>query len=85
MFSAISVPLYDTLAPNATAYILTHAGIEFVFVSEKKCSTFSATVKAMGTNASQIRGVCIWTDYSKIEDSKINAAVQVLFFFGLGC
>eukprot|EP00210_Caulerpa_lentillifera_P001769 g1699.t1 len=75
-FSAICVPLYDSLGPNATEYILTHSGIEFVFVSELKCSSLSATVRAMGTKATQIRGVCIWSDLGDVEDSKIKSSIQ---------
>lgn len=78
MFSAVCVPLYDSLASNATEYILTHAGIEFVFVSEEKCCSLSETIKGMGNNASQIRGVCIWSDFSNVDESKMKTAIQVL-------
>ncbi|XP_051142024.1 long chain acyl-CoA synthetase 1-like [Andrographis paniculata] len=41
--SLICVPLYDTLGPGAINYILDHAGIEVVFVQDKKAKEiFSA-------------------------------------------
>ena len=72
------VPLYDTLGPDAVEHAILHGEIEFIFVSEKHCKALGNVVEHMGTKARQIREVCLWPDYSNVQESDITHAVEVI-------
>ncbi|KAJ9507759.1 hypothetical protein QJQ45_019332 [Haematococcus lacustris] len=49
--SAVCVPLYDTLGPQASAYIMRHASLRTIFVQDRKLASLLAAVKQAGAAA----------------------------------
>ena len=76
-FSGVFVPIYDTFGAGVVEYIVSHAEIEFIFVSEKNCRQLRDVVKAMGSKAKQIREICIWSDFSDTDETNMKAAIEV--------
>jgi len=69
--------MYDTLGADSVVYVAEHSEMEFVFVSEKNCQALSQVVKSLGDKSGQIREICIWSDYSSVDENELNACIQV--------
>ena len=69
--------MYDTFGQDVLEYVMGQSEIEAIFVAEKNCKALGKLVQSMQSRAHQIRGICIWSDYSNTSQTDILAAKQV--------
>ncbi|GMH32297.1 hypothetical protein BSKO_00131 [Bryopsis sp. KO-2023] len=71
-FSAICVPIYDSLAADAVEYIISHSEMDFAFCSDHNLASLVKGIGKVSPEECRLKGICAWGDASMLEKHPVK-------------